>query len=218
MMMGDKEIVVRDTVVRDIYFRKLQDSSITIHQAFRLLLKPHVKGSGNALVLVRTGLKIVRNDLESKQKWTRVLETRHPHLTHYCAELWRQNAKELETVRLYKQEQINFWDVLFDHMIRVCFIHPQMFLTNVTPLGQAIQIIRNAWVDFVAVYTVTDLESQLTAESLTTRDNESLLTVNQALEPITITTERLNPGTRHFSPEVNHPNPTSNLPAPSEAL
>lgn len=170
------------TETRNIYIRKLQDASITIHQAFRLLLKPHVTGNQQIAAMIRTGLKAIRADEAARMKWIRVLETRHPHLGSICVLLWNLNADELRTVRRHKQEEIDFWRVLFEHMIRVCFIHPEIFMSKLTPLGDAIQIIRSSWVDFVALYTVLDIESQLTEETLKTRDNESLLTVNQGLQ------------------------------------
>lgn len=116
-----------------------------------------VREYGNSCNTVRDALKRIRKDKEVEKRWISTLYARHPKLETVCDELWKRNAEALETVQRMQQEQVDFWHKLYLYMCKICYISPEMFLADAI-LRNSIQIVKEGWVDFVAVHTVTDFE------------------------------------------------------------
>lgn len=151
---------------------KLQASSLKLHQSLKTLFKSRYLGGLVDEDIVRRWLIEVRADPVAFLTWqlmayrqcTYLEETAHVAcLLHY--RLLTASDSSLDPTTDVVQAFPNFWRQLFDHLLELAFIHPQLFMEHHEGfLGRAIELVRNSWHDFVVLHVKCSFEQSCWTE------------------------------------------------------
>jgi hypothetical protein len=150
----------------DTILRKLQASSLFLHQALYALLKRRGRVSSRPDErLVRHALVDLRADPTAFTAWQLVAYRQCPYLEeacHYACLLHYRLMTSTYTTLTPAEETAqafpHFWQQLFDHLLELAFIHPQFFMDHDGCLARVIAIIQEAWSTFVAVHVKCSFE------------------------------------------------------------
>lgn len=134
--------------------------------------------------------------MEAKQKglsksedmkiWINKIHQVHPNLERICRLIWKLRidyifqdpiTRHLVSPQ-HRQDAIDFWSKLFDHMIRECFLIPNLFVDRIIPLRKAIQHFEECWISFLDTYQVLNVYGDpvsgriLTEQAITQLNNQ----------------------------------------------
>ena len=108
----------------------------------------------------------LRQNEEAYEIWYTALQYKYPFL-----DIGFHNAQLLLASLITKRSNnrarlTNFWRLLFEHMLKIFFIHPRA-LANDQNISDAIFLIEEGWNNFLAVHVKLDFEtSELTSKKL----------------------------------------------------
>ena len=165
----------------DLTKTKLKGSSLFLHQALKALLKQHeskikIEKNEGKEESMRKIIAAVRQNEDAFITWNIATKQKYPYLEELCNSACLLNYRimtsdyALRSSKPTTQEIQNFWRSLFEHFLKLSFIHPQFFINDSYTLGRSVDIIKDSWEDFIAMHVILDFETP----SLTSTDLERL--------------------------------------------
>lgn len=170
----------------DLILAKIQSTRLFIHQSIMKLLAsntppPTSKSGldGSDVEQIRQVLAAARRDVGTFETWSSITKQKYPDLEELCTTACVLNYQisfdEFDNTERCMGEQaiLGFWRALFDHFLKLSFIHPQFFIPGGHTLGRSIDIIKESWHEFIAINVQLKFDRpKLTKEYLDRLSNE----------------------------------------------